>query len=47
MSDTWRLVIVVLAATVVIEGVFLVAVMRQLGELDGTYAAWPGRRCRG
>jgi hypothetical protein len=33
MSDTWRLVVVALAAGVVVEGVMLVAVMRQIGEL--------------
>lgn len=33
MSDTWRIVVVLLAAGVLIEAVFLVAVMRQVGEL--------------
>lgn len=33
MSDTWRLVVLLLAAGFLIEAVFLVAVMRQMGEL--------------
>lgn len=33
MSETWRIVVVLLAAGVLIEAVFLVAVMRQVGEL--------------
>lgn len=33
MSETWQIVVVVLAAGVLIEAIFLVAVMRQLGEL--------------
>lgn len=33
MSETWQIVVVLLAAGLVIEAVFLVAVMRQIGEL--------------
>jgi thiol-disulfide isomerase/thioredoxin len=33
MSNTWRIVVVVVAAGVVIEAVFLVAIMRQVGTL--------------
>lgn len=33
MSDTWRIVVVVLGAGLLIEAVLLVAVMRQVGEL--------------
>jgi thiol-disulfide isomerase/thioredoxin len=33
MSETWQVVVILLAAVVLIEGVFLVAVMRQLGDL--------------
>lgn len=33
MSETWRIVVVLLAAGLLIEGVLLVAVMRQVGEL--------------
>lgn len=33
MSETWRIVVVLLAAGLLIEAVFLVALMRQVGEL--------------
>lgn len=55
MSDTWRIIVVLLIAGVLIEAVVLVALMRQVGELllhggprtRGERAAWARGRHHG